>query len=90
MRINFNIIVSWAIKSNHFVTLARKTVFTRSKVLKRGTFYFILGSYYEKVLYNVLTRSILGIARDHVKVYLISFVGNSITKRKFMVHITHI
>ena len=39
--------LSWAIKSNLFITLAKTTVFARTKVL--GIVYFILGSCHDKV-----------------------------------------
>ena len=32
--------------------------------------YFTLGSCHEKVVYKIFTRNILGIVRDHVKVYI--------------------
>ena len=44
----------------------------------------------EKVLYKVFTRNIPGNVRDHGKVYIsFFFVENSVTKIKFIVHITN-
>ena len=62
--------LSWAIKNNIFITLAKRTAFTKIKVFKRGTVYFTLGSSHEKVFYEVFTWNILQIVWDHVNVYI--------------------
>ena len=47
------------------------TIYKNQSLEKRYCLlYFALGSCNEKVLYKVFTRNILGIVRDHVKVYI--------------------
>ena len=68
----------------------QETNFLKGVLFILFCFRFLCFTSAEKVLYNVFTRNILGIVRDHAKVYIsFFFVENSVTKTKFIDHITH-
>ena len=61
--------LSSAITGHAFIPY-KKSVFTRWKVLKRGSYFiFVKGYFHENVLYKVLTRNISGTVTDQVKFY---------------------
>ena len=74
--------LSWAIKSNLLVALAKRTVFLKRKVLKRGTVYFIaLDSCHKKALEKVFTWNILELLENTLNFIFNFFFGEFYHKK---------
>ena len=69
-RVNYNIILSSAIKSHAFIPYKESCFYKMKSFGKRKVLYFCLRLISRKCVYKVFTRNISGTVTDHIKFFL--------------------